>query len=85
MEDPPFQSEHDDIDGVDIILAQSWPKAIHEGNGTVLLLITNKANDEQRKAIIQIVSGQAREIVLHYLQVHLAVFWNHSLLISMLK
>ena len=48
------------LDGVDFILAQSWPKAIHEGNGTVLLLITNKANEEQRRAIIQIVSGQAR-------------------------
>jgi hypothetical protein len=43
-----------------IILAQSWPKAIHEGNGTVLLLITNKASEEQRKGIIQIVSGQAK-------------------------
>jgi hypothetical protein len=48
------------LDGVDFILAQSWPKAIHEGNGTLLLLITNKANEEQRKAIIQIVSGQAK-------------------------
>jgi hypothetical protein len=48
------------LDGVDFILAQSWPKAIHEGNGTVLLLITNKANEEQRRAIIQIVSGQAK-------------------------
>jgi len=48
------------LDGVDFILAQSWPKAIHEGNGTVLLLITNKVNEEQRKAIIQIVSGQAK-------------------------
>jgi hypothetical protein len=48
------------LDGVDFIIAQSWPKAIHEGNGTVLLLITNKANEEQRRAIIQIISGQAK-------------------------
>ncbi|CAN5460294.1 DUF1326 domain-containing protein [soil metagenome] len=48
------------LDGVDFILAQSWPKAIHEGNGTNLLLITNKANEEQRKSLIQIVSGQAK-------------------------
>lgn len=48
------------LDGVDFILAQSWPKAIHEGNGTALLLITNKANEEQRKSLIQIVSGQAK-------------------------
>ena len=48
------------LDGVDFILAQSWPKAIHEGNGTNLLLITNKANEEQRNSLIQIVSGQAK-------------------------
>ena len=39
------------LDGVDFILAQSWPEAIREGNGNVLLLITNKANEEQRKSL----------------------------------
>jgi hypothetical protein len=48
------------LDGLDFITALSWPKAIHEGNGTALLLVTNKANEEQRKALIQIVSGQAK-------------------------
>jgi hypothetical protein len=48
------------LDGLDFITAVSWPKAIHEGNDTALLLITNKANEEQRKAIIQIASGQAK-------------------------
>ena len=48
------------LDELDFISVLSWPKAIHEGNGTALLLITNKANEEQRKAIIQIVSGQAK-------------------------
>jgi hypothetical protein len=41
-------------------LHNQWPKAIHEGNGTVLLLITNRASEEQRKAIRQIVYGQAK-------------------------
>jgi hypothetical protein len=48
------------LDGLDFITAASWPKAIHEGNGTALLLVTNKANEEQRQALIQIVSGQAK-------------------------
>jgi hypothetical protein len=48
------------LDGFDFITAVSWPKAIHEGNGTALLLVTNKANEEQRKAIMQIASGQAK-------------------------
>ena len=38
----------------------SWPKAIHEDNGTYLSLITNKANEAQRHALIQIATGQAK-------------------------
>jgi hypothetical protein len=48
------------LDSLDFIVAESWPNAIHEGNGTALLLVTNKANEEQRKALIQIASGQAK-------------------------
>jgi hypothetical protein len=48
------------LNGLDFITALSWPKAIHEGNGTALWLVTKKANEEQRHALIQIVSGQAK-------------------------
>jgi hypothetical protein len=48
------------LDGLDFITAVSWPKAIHEDNGTALLLVTNKANEEQRRALMQIASGQAK-------------------------
>ncbi|MPZ08224.1 MAG: DUF1326 domain-containing protein [Nitrososphaeraceae archaeon] len=48
------------LDGLDFITALSWPKAIHEGNGTAQLFITKKANEEQRQALINIVSGQAK-------------------------
>lgn len=48
------------LDGLDVIVAMSWPKAIHEGNGTVQLYITKKADGPQRDAIISIFSGQAR-------------------------
>jgi hypothetical protein len=41
-------------------VAESWPKAIHEGNGTALLLVSSKADEEQRRALIQIASGQAK-------------------------
>ena len=47
------------LDGLDVIDAYSWPKAIHEGNGTHQIFITNKANQEQRNAIINIFSGNA--------------------------
>ena len=48
------------LDGLDAIYAASWPKAIHEGNGTMQLFITKKANEQQRKALVNILSGQAK-------------------------
>jgi hypothetical protein len=48
------------IDGLDIVPVYSWPKAIHEGNGTMQLFITKKASEDQRKASISIFSGQAK-------------------------
>jgi len=35
-----------------------WPGAIHEGNGEVQPLVDEKANDQQRQAILQVLSGQ---------------------------
>jgi hypothetical protein len=69
------------LDGLDFISVLSWPRAIHEGNGTALLLITNKANEEQRR-LHKLFLDRLREIVLHYLLVHIAVFSNHSLSIN---
>src|SRR5919106_6783001 len=47
------------LDGLDFVAAQYWPKAIHEGNGTTQLFITNQAGEEQRQALINIYSGKA--------------------------
>ena len=48
------------LDGVEVVFAASWPKAIHEGNGTTQLFISKKATQQQRKAIIDIFSGTAK-------------------------
>lgn len=48
------------LDGLDVVYAGSWPKAIHEGNGTMQLFITKKTNENQRKALVNIFSGQAK-------------------------
>ena len=48
------------LDGMDVIYAGSWPKAIHEGNGTVQLFISKQATEEQKNAIVKIFSGQAK-------------------------
>ena len=47
------------LDGLGLGFAAKWPGAIHEGNGTVCLVIDEKASAEQRDALINIGSGQA--------------------------
>jgi hypothetical protein len=47
------------LDGLGVGFAARWPKAIHDGNGTVCLFIDERANAEQRDALLQIGSGAA--------------------------
>src|SRR3970282_1857890 len=45
------------LDVIDVIYVASWPKAIHEGNGTMQLFISKHATQAQRNAITRIFSG----------------------------
>jgi hypothetical protein len=47
------------LDGLGLGFAAHWPKAIHEGNGTLALFIDERATPEQREALLQICSGKA--------------------------
>jgi hypothetical protein len=47
------------LKGLALAFAAHWPKAIHEGNGTVCLFFDEKAGAQQRDALLQIASGQA--------------------------
>lgn len=47
------------LDGLALGFAAKWPGAIHEGNGSVCLIIDENASAEQRDALIAIGSGQA--------------------------
>lgn len=47
------------INGMGLGFAAKWPGAIHEGNGTVLLFVDEKASREQREALLEIGSGKA--------------------------
>ncbi len=47
------------LDGLALGFAAKWPGAIHEGHGTVLLFVDEKASPEQRQALLEIGSGQA--------------------------
>ncbi|MGE5863083.1 MAG: DUF1326 domain-containing protein, partial [Nitrososphaerales archaeon] len=49
------------LDGLDVVGAYSWPKAIHEGNGTMQLYIgKNTSDNNTRHALVDIFSGKAK-------------------------
>jgi len=48
-----------DLKGVRYVIAFSYPKAIHEGNGKVVVFIDQKASDKQAEAVAMILSGKA--------------------------
>lgn len=47
------------LDGLGFGFVARWPEAIHKGNGTAALFFDEKANPQQREALMQIASGQA--------------------------
>jgi hypothetical protein len=47
------------LDGLSVGFAAHWPKAIHEGNGTLALFISEHADAKQREALLTICSGKA--------------------------
>lgn len=48
------------LEGLDVIYAGSWPKAIHEGNGTAQLFISEQATQAQRDSVVKIFAGHAK-------------------------
>ncbi len=55
------QGKHDELslNGLGLAVAVKWPGAIHQGNGTVLPFVDEKASEEQRDALLEIISGKA--------------------------
>lgn len=47
------------LDGLDFVMVSSWLGAIHEGNGTVRIYVTERATPDQRAALTEIVYGRA--------------------------
>jgi hypothetical protein len=45
------------LNGLRFAMVVSWPGAIHEGDGTVQLVIDDSASDEQREAVQELASG----------------------------
>lgn len=58
-----FYIERGDRDGVDlsglsVAMTVKWPGAIHEGNGTGVLFIDDRSTEEQREALIKILTAE---------------------------
>ncbi len=54
------QGKYDELalDGLGLAFAAKWPGAIHEGNGTILVYVDEKATAEQREALLNIAAGK---------------------------
>lgn len=46
------------LDGLRAAALYAWPGAVHEGNGTMQMIIDERAGRAQREALIKIISGQ---------------------------
>ncbi len=49
------------LDGLRAVAIYKWPGAVHEGNGTMQLVIDERADPWQREALAAILSGQETE------------------------
>ena len=49
------------LDGLKIAVVFQWPGPIHEGKGKCQPIVDVKANDQQREALLKIMSGQDTE------------------------
>jgi hypothetical protein len=45
------------LDGLTIAMVAAWPGAIHEGHGQVVPVVDERANEDQREALLRIMSG----------------------------
>lgn len=46
------------LDGLRAAMVVWWPGPVHEGNGKMQIIVDEKANDEQRDAIVSIIHGE---------------------------
>jgi hypothetical protein len=49
------------LDGLKVAAVFKWPGAVHEGKGEAAIIIDERADQEQRNALLRIISGQDTE------------------------
>ncbi|ASY64948.1 hypothetical protein SJ05684_c35330 [Sinorhizobium sojae CCBAU 05684] len=70
------EGHHGDIrlDGLRCGIIVAWPGAIHEGGGEVVPIVDERASEEQREALLRIMSGQDTEPGATFFQVFSTTF-----------
>jgi hypothetical protein len=61
LSDPPGHFGDVPLDGLRAAGIWHWPGAVHEGNGSMQLIIDERADANQRDALVKILSGQETE------------------------
>lgn len=64
------------LDGLTVGLIAAWPGPIHEGRGEVVPIVDERADPEQRDALLRIMSGLDTEPGATFFQVFSATFDN---------
>ncbi|MBT5658533.1 MAG: DUF1326 domain-containing protein [Rhodospirillaceae bacterium] len=49
------------LSGLQWVTIWAWPNPIHEGNGTMQMIIDQRADDDQRAALVEILHGRETE------------------------
>lgn len=62
------------LDGLRCGMIVGWPGAIHEGGGEVVPIVDERASEEQREALLRIMSGQDTEPGATFFQVFSTTF-----------
>ena len=64
------------LDGLRWVGVWAWPNPIHQGNGTMQMIIDERADDDQRKALVAILHGRETEPGATMLQVFSTTMTN---------
>jgi hypothetical protein len=49
------------LDGLSAVNVYAWPGAVHEGNGTMQVIVDERADEAQREALVSILQGEHAE------------------------
>ena len=49
------------LDGLNSVTVYAWPGPVHEGNGTMQVVVDERANTAQREALVSILQGEHAE------------------------